>query len=288
MRTAELSPSAPRNVRLVLVSDEITALALFEQNSLDVLSRVPPFEAKKLKARGLLQVQPFWATYYLGFNTLHPVLAKSAVRCALASKIKKSEIVTALESDETVAESWVPPGLEGFYERSALPGAQKIEPGLKLQGAFDSNSRNQLIMEKIQADLKAAGVEVSLANRDWKTYLRELKDSPPDLFRMGWLAAFPDPISHLQALTTKNPNNLTRWSNPQYDRLVSQVEALEEGAERRSKVIEAQKIAVERDCAVVPLYHYVQVQGVSPRVLGYQANGMGVVRWENVSLRTAP
>lgn len=204
----------------------------------------------------------------------------------------KSEIVTALGSGETVAESWVPPGIEGYFQDSALQPviSSSVPLGLRVRAGFDSNSRNSMIMEKVQADWKRSSdgrssVEVELFNQDWKTYLRELKLNPPDVFRFGWLAAFADPISHLQALTSSNPNNLTGWHHARYDRLVSEIESLRPGPEREKKVIEAQKLLVGQECVVIPIYHYVQVHAVSPRVKNFNVNGLGIVRWSDLVLK---
>ncbi len=296
----DAAPKAPEVVRLMVVGEEASALALFDQGRIDLLARVPPLEQPRLEQQGVLSVKPFWATYYVGFNVRKKPLDQASVRCAIAARVKKDEIVAALGSGETVAESWVPPGLEGYYAGSDSPARAAVStparaafstparaggaPALKLQAGFDSNSRNAMIMEKIQADLKQgdAPIELELFNQDWKSYLRELKLNPPELFRFGWLAAFADPISHLQALTSKNPNNLTGWSNARYDRLVSEIEGMEPGPAREKKVIEAQKLLVAEECPVVPIYHYVQVSAVSPRVKGYAVNGMGVVRWADL------
>lgn len=283
---------AVATVRLLLVAEEATALALFEQGKLDILSRVPPLEQARLEKQGVLSVRPFWATYYLGFNVRQKPLDQASVRCEIARRIDKAGIVAALGSGESVAQSWVPPGLEGYFTgllsparaAGSTPARAGGAPALKFKAGFDSNSRNAMIMEKIQADLKQGGspIELELFNQDWKSYLRELKLNAPPLFRFGWLAAFADPISHLQALTSKNPNNLTGWSHARYDRLVSEIEGMESGSARAKKVVDAQKILVAEECAVVPIYHYVQVSAVSPRVKGFSASGMGVVRWADL------
>ncbi|MFN7684851.1 MAG: peptide ABC transporter substrate-binding protein [Oligoflexia bacterium] len=284
-RLGELAPDAPQRVRLVIVSDEHTALALFEQGRLDLLARVPPLEVPRLKEQKKLNIVPFWATYYVGFNTRRPALQKASSRCRLAASIKKAEIVAALKGGESVAESWIPPGLEGYQSKPFEFEPSNATPDrLKLLGIFDSNPRNQLILEKVQADFKAVGASLELSNMDWKSFLKELKSGNTEVFRMGWLAAFADPISHMQVLTTGNPNNLTGWSSPAYDRLVTEIEGLPPGKLREQRVLEAQRLALARECVVVPIYHYVQVQGVGPRVGNFAVNGMGVVRWAGLRL----
>ena len=283
--------SAPDTVKLMVIHEETSAMALFEQGKLDLLMRVPVLEQPRFQKQGLLSVQPFWATFYLGFNVRKKPLDQAAIRCGLARKVNKKELIAVLASGETVAESWVPPGMEGYFQESALPKASASLPsGLQLKAGFDSNPRNSLIMEKIQADWakSSAGspaVALELFNQDWKSYLRELKLNTPDVFRFGWLAAFADPISHLQALTSNNPNNMTGWKSARYDALVEEIAGLEPGNLREKKIVQAQKLLLGEECVVVPIYHYVQVQGVSSRVKGFAVNGLGIVRFSEISVK---
>lgn len=291
LNTSSIQTSAmPKGIELVMVSDELTAAALFHQGKIDILSKVAQAEQGRLGREGLLHQDPFWATYYLGFNTRSPRLSSAELRCTLSSLIRRDEVVSAMQSPDRPATSWIPPGIEGHVEpksSSAITEAslKGIPAGLKLTAMFDGNSRNQLVMEKIQSDWRKAGVELALSSMEWKSYLRELQSHVPDVYRLGWLAAFADPVSHLQALTSTNPNNHTGWSHAPYDALVARIEKLEPGPERLHLILEAQKILHQKQCPVVPIYHYVQTHGVSRRIEGFAVNGMGVVRWEELRIK---
>jgi oligopeptide transport system substrate-binding protein len=102
---------------------------------------------------------------------------------------------------------------------------------------------------------------------------------------MGWLAAFADPVSHLQTLTSSNLNNHTGWKSSAYDALVARIEKLEPGPERRKLIVEAQSILHQKECPVIPIYHYVQTHAVSGRIDGFAVNGMGIVRWDELRLK---
>ncbi|NDD92816.1 hypothetical protein EBZ37_12095, partial [bacterium] len=120
--------SAPDTVKLMVIHEETSAMALFEQGKLDLLMRVPVLEQPRFQKQGLLSVQPFWATFYLGFNVRKKPLDQAAIRCGLARKVNKKELIAVLASGETVAESWVPPGMEGYFQESALPKASASLP----------------------------------------------------------------------------------------------------------------------------------------------------------------
>ncbi len=289
---------APSQVELVIVSDESTGVALFEQGQLDILTRVPSLEFERMRKKGVVKVDPFHATYYIAFNTRVAPMNEPAWRKAVAGSVDRPGIVAAIGTGETPACSWVPVGLEGHF--ACPPEAARLKPFEQamaevrgkaaarkgeLHGAFDSSSRNSLVMEKIQADLKKSlGLELSLINQDWKTYVRGLS-SPRQIYRFGWLAPFADPISHLEVFTTGNPNNYTGWSSPAYDALVREIARMKPGKARAARIVAAQKILLEDETVVVPIYHYVQTHAVSPRVSGFRVSPFGVIRFDELGVR---
>jgi ABC-type oligopeptide transport system substrate-binding subunit len=157
----------------------------------------------------------------------------------------------------------------------------------RAQASFDSSSRNALIMEKVQADVKKnLGLELALGNQDWKSHVRSLSTAPAQVFRYGWLAPFADPISFLEVFTTGNPNNYTGWTHTRYDELVREIMRLKPGAERAQKIEQAQRILLDEESIVVPLLHYIQTHAVSPRVEGFRVNPVGVIRFDELTLKT--
>ena len=63
------------------------------------------------------------------------------------------------------------------------------------------------------------GVEVSIANMEWKVFLDKLQNDPPQMFRMGWGADYPDPDNFMNLFTSYSGNNKGRWKNARYDAL---------------------------------------------------------------------
>jgi oligopeptide transport system substrate-binding protein len=253
----------------------------------------------KLKEQGVLRVDPFYATYYLSFNTRKSPFTDVRVRRAIAAATQPREIIAALGSDDVPARSLVPVGLEGFEKYVDQPsGPSEIEVAWvkqsvgakKVVAGYDANSRNSLILQKLQNDFKQKlGLTLELQSMDWKAYLQMLGTDAPALFRFGWLAPFKDPIVFFKAFQTGNPNNYTGWSNPRYDSIVSELEIQKPESERRRELLaEAQKILIEQDAVVVPLYHYMQVHAIGPRVRNFRTNSFGVVRYDELELvRTA-
>ncbi len=283
---------------LRFIADEATGSSLFEQGKLDVLSRIPAYDHKKYEKHGSYRVVPFMATYFLGFNVKKAPFKDRLFRQAVAGSIKKSELVKALASGETPASSWIPKGLEGFepYRENELGLDPRFTDAVKkvkdlkysspIEAGFDSSGRNSMVMEKIQADLKAQlGWKVVLNNTDWKTFMQTVYRDPAPLFRFGWSSPMMDPLIFLSSFTTNDPFTFTNYSNPVFDRLVEEIQALKPGGDRDRKILAAQKILVEEEALVVPIYHYVSTQVIGPRIEKYPVSPFGHTRFEEVRMK---
>ncbi|MGZ3687876.1 MAG: peptide ABC transporter substrate-binding protein, partial [Bdellovibrionota bacterium] len=255
-------PVAIEEVEFDIVPEESTGMNLFDRGELDIVTKVPTFDLPRLSKAGVIRTDPFPATYFIAFNLRHGLFSDRQWRRAVAGSIRKSQITEALATGETPARSWVPVGIEGGEKyvsdaedqarfSDAVHGIQEMRaraPKAAIAASFDSSARNSLIMEKIQSDLRGAlGLRMSLSNLDWKTYIRTMQTDPTPIYRFGWLAPFSDPISHLEAFMSGNPNNSSGFSNARYDTLVRKVAATESGPERLKLIREADRILVEEE-----------------------------------------
>lgn len=72
---------------------------------------------------------------------------------------------------------------------------------------YNTSSGHQAIGEYIQATFKLVGIEMSLANQEWNTFLDTRKKGDYTIARNGWLGDYNDPISFLDMWTTQSGNN---------------------------------------------------------------------------------
>jgi oligopeptide transport system substrate-binding protein len=293
-----VQPARSDEVDLLVVADESTAARMFDSNALDVLTRIPSFDFDRYLKRNLIVKNPFLATNYLAFNVKKPPFDQLAYRQAVAGSIDKEALVTALGSNDLPATSWIPPGLEGYqpFQDSrkkdfSIRAVNEVKKRLvgstsSVEASFDTSGRNSTLMEKIQADLQSSlGLRLDLNPLEWKSYVKKLQTDAPPLYRFGWLSPIYDPVPHLQAFVSGNPNNYTGWSNLEYDRRVRAIESMSPGSERKEAVLAAEKILTETDAVVIPLYHYVLNHAVSPKLTGYHSNSFGVIRWSDLEKR---
>ncbi|CAK9249675.1 unnamed protein product [Sphagnum jensenii] len=293
-------------VDFLFIQDESTGLNLFDAGKLDVLTRVPVADVPRLRKTGLIHSDPYFATYFIGFNARKAPFQDPDFRRAFSAAIHRKELVEGLGTGDSPAHFWLPPGILGLdsYPASAatevLPeilnaslkkvrGEIDKNPKLfdeAIAASFDSGARNSQIMEKIQNDiLQELKLKISLTNLDWKSYVRSIQTDPTPIFRFGWQAAFADPMTFLNVFRSSSVNNYSGWKNVNYDRLVAEISKMVPSPERDQKIQDAQRILVETDAIIAPIFHYVQNHLVAKRVSGFQVNPFAVVSFKDIKLK---
>ena len=95
----------------------------------------------------------------------------------------------------------------------------KLSPDTPI--AFDfltNNSQSHiLVAEAIKKDLAEVGIEVTVVQEDWTTFLQDRKDGNYDVAREGWLADFNDPINMLEMFITESGNNDPQFGREPFD-----------------------------------------------------------------------
>lgn len=288
-----LPPHAPKKILLRVVTDESTASTLFDQGMIDVLTRIPAFDQKRYEEKKIVRTAPFQATFFLGFNLKKKPFDQLAFRRAVAGAIKKNELVRMLGTGETPASSWIPKGVEGYYPfrpdregRDLEFKGSKVSSREEIRIAFDSGTRNSIALEKVQADLKEGlGWKVRLRNMDWKSLIHSINHNPEMVYRYGWSSSLSDPSAFLLPFVSKDPFNFSGFSNAHYDQLVDEIVSMRRSPERELKIIQAEKILLSEEVAIVPLYHYVTTYAIGPRVLKYDVSPLvGVTLFEEIEL----
>ncbi|NQZ02158.1 MAG: peptide ABC transporter substrate-binding protein [Bdellovibrionales bacterium] len=272
-----------------MIIENSTALNLYEKGKIDVLYTLPSREIGRLKAREDYSTMPSLGIYYYGFNTEKPPFNDPMVRKAVSMAIDRDQITTLLNGGEVPLTSWVPKGMFG-YEQARGTGfdpskAQKLldEAGFKdrkkfpkITIGFNTNEDHQRIAENVQAQLKKTlGIQVELANEEWKTYLKSVQTNPANIFRLGWMADFPDPDNFMNLMMTESENNHTRWGNKEYDRLILEATKTTDKKKRAEMYSQAQSILVEKDVPVAPIYSMVSHYLINDRVKQFPLNSMG-------------
>ncbi len=287
-----------KNIGLFMIDEFSTAVNLFDAKALDVVDNLPANQIKSYMARSEFRQAPILKTLFFQFNTQKFPTNNVKVRQALAHAIDREQIAKMMGNGVQPLLGWIPRGMFGYEPRVGLrfdiPLAKKLlaEAGFadlkkfpRIGIAFNSHEDYRRIGENIQAQLKTnLGIETDVQSQEWKTFLRSLRTDPAALSRYGWQADFPDPDNFFSLLTGDSENNTTQWKSAVYDDLVHRAARLADKSERKALYLQAQKILIEDDAVVLPMYSAVWQSLVSPRVRGFPSNSIAFLRFDQVEL----
>lgn len=282
------APAIKKAVALV-VEDASTGLSLFNKGTLDLMRRLPPLEIERYKQTAQFHFGSYLRGYYYGFNIKKKPFDDVRVRKAFAHAIDRSVLPTVLKGGQNPVSSWIPKGMLAYNPEIGLKfdpeKARKLlaEAGYpegkgfpRTAMTFDTREDNKVVAEAIQNMWKKVlNVNMEVNQMEWKVYLDAMKADAAPVFRLGWGADFPDPHNFMDLFLTKSGNNHTRWGNEKYDNLVRQASAELNPKKRVSIYNQAQKIMLEQDAAIVPLFNESLNWLVSERVKDFQLDSMG-------------
>lgn len=280
-----------KNVLGYMINEYSTALNLMERGRLDFQESLPFKELPQLRTKPGFRQGNSLTIYYYGFNTKKPAFKDLKVRKAFVHAVDRKQVTDLLAAGHAPLTGWVPIGMFGYENDRGLEfdpeKARKLldEAGYKDRSkfprvtlAFNSNENHQRIAENVQAQIKKnLGIDIQIANEEWKVYLNRLRTDTPDMYRMGWLADYPDPSTFMSLMTSFSENNHTKWGNKTYDNLVEKGNGSLDRQARLKAYSEAQKILTEVDVPVLPIYSGVRHLMLSERVQNFPVTA--IERW---------
>ena len=279
-------------VRMVMITDSNTALAAFKAGKVDLLDRIPPQMTPQLIQSGEAKVAPALGTAFCVFNVARAPFDDPRVRKAFTLAIDRTAMVEKVTlGGQKPAVAFIPYGIPGvgsdrdfraeggtFLPERADPEAAKkllAEAGYpdgkgfpKVAYKYNLSSTNKAIAEALQAMWKQnLGVEVELANEEWKVFLNTREQGDFQIARHAYVTIFFDAGSLLEGWVTGSPKNVARYSDPEYDALIRDSLKQMDRSKRMEDMHRAEAILM-RDLPVLPLYFYSTPYMQSARVKG--------------------
>jgi cationic peptide transport system substrate-binding protein len=238
---------------------------------------------------------------YWAFNTERPPFDDLRVRKALVHAIDIDKIMQAVYfGNGTRAESILPPTSWAFEAQASMPRfdpelAKKLlkEAGLPMgfnmtiwampvSRIYNPNARK--MAELMQSDLRKVGVNVSIVEYEWNTFIQRVGEHLHDSVLLGWAADTPDPDNFFSPLLSctatfsgKNPAN---WCNPEFDLLLTQALDTTDLAKRKKYYDDAQRMIIEQ-LPLLPIAHGMRFQASSTDVEGIELGPFGAISLDN-------
>ncbi|MCB9845270.1 MAG: peptide ABC transporter substrate-binding protein [Phycisphaeraceae bacterium] len=244
---------------------------------------------------------PVFGTYFYNFNC-RPRLADgrtnpfadARVRRAFAMAIDKQSLVdNVVRLGNPTAHTLIPPGSIGGYEsptglrcisdardgaereavlaeaRALLAQAGYPDPAAfpEVEVLFSKDGGHDLIAQAVARDWQQnLGVPVRLAQKETRIYAADMKKGDFMTARAGWYGDYGDPTTFLELNRTSDGNNDRGYHSVAYDSLLDAARIELDPVKRMSILSRAERLIMEQELPMVPLFHYVQVYLFDPDV----------------------
>ena len=287
-------------VTFLPMEDTNTAYQAFKNGEVDWSANPPLALIDQLKLDKDYHVTTQLGSYFYYINVRHPVLQDVRVRKALSMSFDRQELIDkVVKGGQIPAFALAPPigeykpatgtgynidAAKQLLAEAGYPNGQGL-PALTIM--YNTLDSHKFIAEYLQQVWKNnLGVNVTLQNLEWATFLEERKSNNMNLGRAGWVADYPDSQNFLDLLISNGGNNDGHYSDPEYDRLIRQAATMPGGAERDAVMHDAEEIAITRDQAVIPIYYYVSQNIIDlDKWDGWYTNPQDVHPWVGIKLK---
>ena len=126
---------------------------------------------------------------------------------------------------------------------------------LKLTLQFDTLEENRKMAVAMGAMWKPLGVEVVLANSEFRDLTRRARTGDYDIMRWAYFSPFGDASAYLNLMRTGDASNYSGFANADFDKLMAEANTIVDVQRRAELMRQAEKILLDTQ-AVMPIYHY--------------------------------
>ena len=278
----------------LVINDENTDFTRWEAGETD-RGAVPSGQYPRLKAQYPDEAISFprLCTYYMTFN-LSPggpeAFKDVRVRQALSYALDRSVVTDkVLQGGQIQAFTFTPGATAGFEvpavafgqmsqdERNAKAKELMAAAGygsdnpLKFEYLYNTSEGHKKIAIAAQQMWKETlGVEATLANQEWKTFLKTRGGQNFDVARGGWCGDYNEASTFLDLMTTPSGYNDGKFSNDEVDELMTSARTMSDATANYTRVEEI----MANEMPIIPVYHYTGVFMLRNNLKGWPFNNV--------------
>ena len=251
--------------------------------------------------------------YYLLLNinnSSNTDLQNSNIRHALSFALDRETIAAALNDGSVAAEGIVPFSLAGNPETGAdfredsgklvsydldeakelyAAGVAELGHDVTIELLYGTDEGDSVIKaaEQIQFYLEEIGFTVNLNGKPKKERLQLQKDHTFEISLTRWGPDYGDPQTYMDLFLSSNTsNNQGGWASAAYDEAVLKAESGEvDSLERWNLFVEAEKVLVEDEAGVIPVFQAGGAMLISPSISGIEFHSAGVDNYRHIIVK---
>ena len=303
--TLELNPEywgeepSVKKVDIQIVPDASTINMMFQNGEIDILdcddldSSVVESTYKTAYADQIVTSNRL-ATTYLILNEDDEYLSDVNVRKAIQMAIDRQSILdTVYSGDGNLCDGIYPKGLIGYSEenqgwltydpdaaKQLLEDSGYSDGEIKMELSADSSASSSvtLVLQMIQANLQAIGIDCSIVSYDEASWLALRKSGEMNSFVATWTADFNDPDNFIYTFFGNDEKTKLRSINYKDEDTMARVEAaraITDEDERLAEYDALETKIVKDDAAWVPLFGRTHLFVISDRVAKFVPHWAG-------------
>jgi len=278
----------------LVINDENTDFTRWEAGETDK-GAIPSGQYPRLKAQYPDEAISFprLCTYYMTFN-LSPsgpeAFKDVRVRQALSYALDRSVVTDKILQGGQIQAFTFTPGATAGFEVPAVAFGQMSQDQrnvnakllmaaagygpdnpLKFEYMYNTSEGHKKIAIAAQQMWKETlGAEATLANQEWKTFLKTRGGQNFDVARGGWCGDYNEASTFLDLMTTPSGYNDGKFSNAEVDELMTSARTMSDATSNYTRVEEI----MANEMPIIPVYHYTGVFMLRNNLKGWPFNNV--------------
>ena len=257
-----------------IVKDASTRVNLYTAGDLDFGELTSEYVNEYKDSPAFMRIIEF-STFWLNMNFKDEIFQNENIRRAIQMSFDRDALANKILNDGSVgADGYVPAGIAG-------PGNQTFREAVgPTMPAYDPQQAKELWQKGVeelgqeptftlltgdtgtardagtflQSEFKAMGANIEINVQPFDEFLDLSTKGDFQMSLYGWIADYNDPMNFLDLFLSDSEFNDPSFKNARYDQLITAAQTETDAKVRMDKLIEAERLLVEDQAAIAPLY----------------------------------
>ena len=257
-----------------IVKDASTRVNLYTAGDLDFGELTSEYVNEYKDSPAFMRIIEF-STFWLNMNFKDEIFQNENIRRAIQMSFDRDALANKILNDGSVgADGYVPEGIAG-------PGNQTFREAVgPTMPAYDPQQAKELWQKGVeelgqeptftlltgdtgtardagtflQSEFKAMGANIEINVQPFDEFLDLSTKGDFQMSLYGWIADYNDPMNFLDLFLSDSEFNDPSFKNARYDQLITAAQTETDAKVRMDKLIEAERLLVEDQAAIAPVY----------------------------------
>jgi len=257
-----------------IVKDASTRVNLYTAGDLDFGELTSEYVNEYKDSPAFMRIIEF-STFWLNMNFKDEIFQNENIRRAIQMSFDRDALANKILNDGSVgADGYVPAGIAG-------PGNQTFREAVgPTMPAYDPQQAKELWQKGVeelgqeptftlltgdtgtardagtflQSEFKAMGANIEINVQPFDEFLDLSTKGDFQMSLYGWIADYNDPMNFLDLFLSDSEFNDPSFKNARYDQLITAAQTETDAKVRMDKLIEAERLLVEDQAALAPVY----------------------------------